>query len=174
MEQEQVKRMLADYRRCAARRECLRIEMDMAREQIEREREAALENAVLPGRGIEMPPGGEPGDPTARVAVKYASGYEPVYIREMEADLNRMRDEMRECETVCRYVDVWRGALNERERLVIDRHMIGGETYAETLEALAAQYPACGVTSVDGIKCLNRRAMEKIYAAAGAETAAKK
>ena len=129
---------------------------------------------MLPGRGIETPPGGGPGDPTARVAVKYASGYEPGYIRGMEADLNRMRDEMRECETVCRYVDAWRGALNERERLVIDRHMIGGETYAETLEALAAQYPACGVTSVDGIKCLNRRAMERIYAAAGAETAAKK
>ena len=40
-----------------------------------------------------------------------------------------------------------------------------------TYDVMAAQFPAGGVTSVDGIKCLNRRAMEKIYAAAG--TAAK-
>lgn len=171
MQQEQVKRMLENYRRCAARRDCLRMEIPMARRQLEREREAALLDAALPGHSLEAKRLNAPGDPTARVAVRFASGYQPLYIREMEGDLSRMQDELRECESVCRYVEAWRGALNEREQLVIDRHVIGGETYAEVMEAFAQRFPAAAITSPEGLKKLNLRAMAKIRAAAGADGA---
>lgn len=173
MRREQVTRMLENYRRCAARRESLALEIDMARRQLAAEEARAVENAVLPGKELSAGRGGGIGDPTARVAVKFASGYRPRYILEMEGDLNRLRDEMEECGAVCRAVDVWLMALSDRERLVIERHVIGGETYAEVLEALSARFPAGAVTSPDGIKCLNRRAMDKICAAAGAEPAGK-
>lgn len=167
MRREQVKRMLESYRQCAARRECLRLEIPLAQEQLALEQERALESDALPRPGVEAPRGGGPGDPTARLAVRYASGYQPRYIREMAADVRRMQDELRECDAVCRYVDAWRGALNDRERLVVDLHMIGGETYAAVLDAFARRFPAAPLTSPDGVKCVNQRALEKICAAAG-------
>ena len=173
MRADTVDRMLTDYRRCAARRDFLQVEITRAEEEMKRAEERLVEENVLPGRGLDVPPGTGVGDPTARMAVRFLSGYRPAYMQEMAGDIRRLKDEMGECDWVCRAVNAWRGALSDRERLVIDRHVIGGETYAETLEAMAAQFPAGGVTSVDGIKCLNRRAMERIYAAAGAETAAK-
>lgn len=163
-----VERMLTDYRRCAARRDFLAVEIDRAEEQLRREEERMVEQSVLPGRGLEELPGGGTGDPTARVAVRFASGYRPAYLQEMAGDITRLRDEMRECDYVCRSVNAWRGALNDRERLLIDRHVIGGESYAEVLEAFARAYPGTALTSRDGLRRMKNRAMEKMYQAAGA------
>lgn len=160
-------RMLSDYRRCAARRDFLKAQIPLAERQLAEEKESMLENAVLPGRAPGTPGGGGPGNPTARLAVKFASGYQPQYIREMAGDLRRMQDELQECDTVCRCVDAWRTALNERERLVIDLHVIGGESYAEVLEAFARRFPATAITSRDGLRRMKQRAMAKIEAAAG-------
>ncbi|MBQ9196969.1 MAG: hypothetical protein IJ157_06960 [Clostridia bacterium] len=168
MRREQVKRMLESYRQCKARRESLALEIDLAERQLSEARERMTEDAVLPGHDLARAPGGGAGDPTARLAVKFASGYQPRYILEMAGDIRRMRDEMRECETVCRCVEAWRGVLNERELLVIDRHVIGGESYADVLEDYARRFPATALTSLDGVKCVNKRAIGKIFAAAGA------
>lgn len=168
MQREQVKRMLESYRQCRARRDSLALEIELAERQLAEARERMTEDAVLPGRDMAFIPGGGTGDPTARMAVKFASGYQPRYILEMAGDVRRMRDEMRECEAVCRCVEAWRGVLNDRELLVIDKHVIGGESYADVLEAFARQFPATALTSLDGVKCVNKRAISKIYAAAGA------
>ena len=168
MQREQVKRMLESYRQCRARRVSLAAEIELAERQLAEARERMTEEAVLPGHDLACVPGGGTGDPTARLAVKFASGYQPRYILEMAGDLRRMRDEMRECETACRCVEAWRGVLNERELLVLDRHVIGGESYADVLEAFARQFPSTALTSLDGVKCVNKRAISKICAAAGA------
>lgn len=167
MRREQVIRMLENYRRCAARRDCLKLEIPLARRQLEAEREDALRGEALPGHSLETPRAGAPGDPTGRVALRFASGYQPMYIREMEGDLARMQDELRECETVCRCVEAWRGALSEREQLIIDRHVIDGETYAEVMEVFSHRFPAAAITSPEGLKKLNLRAVAKICAVAG-------
>ena len=168
MRREQVMRMLENYRRCAARRECLGLEIPLAEEQLRREREQAVADAALPGHAVDTPRGNGPGDPTARVAVSFASGYQPHYIREMEGDLSRLRDELRECDTVCRCVDAWRGALSDRERWVLDRHVIGGEMYADLLDDFAQAFPATVIQSPDGLKKLSLRAVGKVCDAAGA------
>lgn len=168
MRREQVKRMLESYRQCKARRESLGLEIEMARRQLAAARERMEADAVLPGHELAAARGGGTGDPTARLAVRFASGYQPRYILEMAGDIRRMEDEQRECEAVCRCVDAWRGVLNERELLVLDRHVIGGESYADVLEDYARQFSATALTSLDGVKCVNKRAIQKIYAAAGA------
>lgn len=168
MEREQVMHMLENYRQCQARCECLRMEIGQAERQLARERAHALANAVLPGHDLAAMPGGGVGDPTAGVATRFASGYQPRFLRQMASDLDRLRDELRECEDVCRFVEAWRKALSDRERLVIDLHVIDGATYAEVLDAFSRQFPAAPVTSPDGMKCLNRRAIEKICRVAGA------
>ena len=159
--------MLTDYRRCAARRDFLRVEITRAEEEMKRAEERLVEENVLPGRGLDVPPGTGVGDPTARMAVRFLSGYRPAYMQEMAGDIRRLKDEMGECDWVCRAVNAWRGALSDRERLVIDRHVIGGESYNEVLEAFAKEYPGTAVTSRDGLRRIKNRAMEKVYEAAG-------
>ena len=167
MRAETVDRMLTDYRRCAARRDFLRVEITRAEEEMKRAEERLVEENVLPGRGLDVPPGTGVGDPTARMAVRCLSGYRPAYMQEMAGDIRRLKDEMGECDWVCRAVNAWRGALSDRERLVIDRHVIGGESYNEVLEAFAKEYPGTAVTSRDGLRRIKNRAMEKVYEAAG-------
>lgn len=167
MRADTVDRMLTDYRRCAARRDFLRVEITRAEEEMKRAEERLVEENVLPGRGLDVPPGTGVGDPTARMAVRFLSGYRPAYMQEMAGDIRRLKDEMGECDWVCRAVNAWRGALSDRERLVIDRHVIGGESYNEVLEAFAKEYPGTAVTSRDGLRRIKNRAMEKVYEAAG-------
>ena len=168
MRVDMVDRMLMDYRRCAARRDFLQVEITRAEEEMKRAEKRLVEDSVLPGRGMDMPLGTGTGDPTARMAVRFLSGYRPAYMQEMAGDIRRLRDEMGECDWVCRAVNAWRGALSDRERLVIDRHVIGGESYNEVLAAFAQAYPGTALTSRDGLRRLKNRAMEKVYAAAGA------
>ena len=167
MRADTVDRMLTDYRRCAARRDFLQVEITRAEEEMKRAEERLVEENVLPGRGLDVPPGTGVGDPTARMAVRFLSGYRPAYMQEMAGDIRRLKDEMGECDWVCRAVNAWRGALSDRERLVIDRHVIGGESYNEVLEAFAKEYPGTAVTSRDGLRRIKNRAMEKVYEAAG-------
>ena len=169
MRVDMVDRMLMDYRRCAARRDFLQVEITRAEEEMKRAEKRLVEDSVLPGRGMDMPLGTGTGDPTARMAVRFLSGYRPAYMQEMAGDIRRLRDEMGECDWVCRAVNAWRGALSDRERLVIDRHVIGGESYNEVLAAFAQAYPGTALTSRDGLRRLKNRAMEKVYAAAGAK-----
>ena len=169
MRVDMVDRMLMDYRRCAARRDFLQVEITRAEEEMKRAEKRLVEDSVLPGRGMDMPLGTGSGDPTARMAVRFLSGYRPAYMQEMAGDIRRLRDEMGECDWVCRAVNAWRGALSDRERLVIDRHVIGGESYNEVLAAFAQAYPGTALTSRDGLRRLKNRAMEKVYAAAGAK-----
>ncbi|MBQ7519863.1 MAG: hypothetical protein IJU12_06065 [Clostridia bacterium] len=167
MRADTVDRMLTDYRRCAARRDFLRVEITRAEEEMKRAEERLVEENVLPGRGLDVPSGTGVGDPTARMAVRFLSGYRPAYMQEMAGDIRRLKDEMGECDWVCRAVNAWRGALSDRERLVIDRHVIGGESYSEVLAAFALAYPGTAVTSRDGLRRIKNRAMEKVYQAAG-------
>ena len=169
MRVDMVDRMLMDYRRCAARRDFLQVEITRAEEEMKRAEKRLVEDSVLPGRGMDIPLGTGTGDPTARMAVRFLSGYRPAYMQEMAGDIRRLRDEMGECDWVCRAVNAWRGALSDRERLVIDRHVIGGESYNEVLAAFAQAYPGTALTSRDGLRRLKNRAMEKVYAAAGAK-----
>ena len=169
MRVDMVDRMLMDYRRCAARRDFLQVEITRAEEEMKRAEARLVEDSVLPGHGMDVPLGTGTGDPTARMAVRFLSGYRPAYMQEMAGDIRRLRDEMGECDWVCRAVNAWRGALSDRERLVIDKHVIGGESYNEVLEAFAKEYPGTAVTSRDGLRRLKNRAMEKVYAAAGAK-----
>ena len=167
MQADTVDRMLTDYKRCAARRDFLQVEIGRAEEDLRREEERLVEQSVLPGRGPDCLAGGGPGAPTARLALRCASGYRPVYMQEMAGDIRRLREEMRECDWVCRSVNAWLGALSDRERMLIDRHVIGGESYAQVLEAFAREYPGTALTSRDGLRRMKQRAMEKMYRAAG-------
>ena len=169
MRTDTVDRMLTDYRRCAARRDFLQVEILRAEAELERAQEHLVEDSVLPGRSPDVPRGKGTGDPTARMAVRFLSGYRPAYMQEMAGDIRRLKDEMGECDWVCRSVNAWRGALSDRERLVIDRHVIGGESYNEVLADFAQAYPGTAVTSRDGLRRIKNRAMEKMYKAAGAE-----
>jgi len=162
-----VDRMLRGYKNCRARREYLRAELPEAERLLAHEREHMLENEAL--RGHEMgtvQSGGSFGDPTASLVMKYASGYEPRYIREMAGDVRRRQDELRECEMVCRCVEAWLEALGQKERLVIETHVLEGLTWTEAGPRLAAVFPDTCPTTSAGLRKIQQRAMEKLYQAA--------
>lgn len=159
--------MLRDYKRCAARRDYLIEAIEILKRQKQHEQdkamaEDALHSVVMNG----MPHGSNPGNPVESLVLRYESGYKPQYIQEMDADLWQMQDELKEVTTVCNCVQAWLLALNDKESILIKAHVIEGLSWAETVPLLQRQYPGTFTGSRNGLRDLQRRALEKIYSVA--------
>ena len=167
MKPEAVNAMLRDYKRCQARRDFLQAELPLAERQLRYEREHMLENEALRGRRPdETGHGSENADPTARLVLKFASGYEPRYIKDMAWDIQKRRDEMQECDAVCRCVEAWLQALGEKERMVVQTHVLEGLSWTEAGPRLSAVFPDTCPTTHAGLRRIQQKALEKIYRAA--------
>lgn len=157
--------MLRDYKRCTARRDYLMQAIEYLSKQIETEKGRAMTDEALHGIDMSgMPHGTMPGNPVESLVLRYASGYKPQYIQYMDADLQQMRDELAEVTTVCKCVEAWMQALNDKERKVVQAHIIHGLSWAEVLPLFRADYSY--TSSRDGLRYIQRTALDKIYDAA--------
>ena len=167
MTQSAVDSMLKDYKRCMARRDYLIQAINILKGQIQRAQDQAMileaqKSAPMNG----MPHGSNPGNPVESLVLRYESGYKPQYIQEMDADLLQMQDELKEVTTVCNCVQAWLLALNDKERILVNAHVIDGLSWAETVPLLQREYPGTFTGSRNGLRDLQRRALEKIYSVA--------
>lgn len=104
-----------------------------------------------------------PGNPVESLVLRYMSGYEPKYIKDLQQDVDKVRDELYEAEMVIRFVDGWLICLTDRERFVILHHVISSETWTEVLDLYEKQY---GQFGKEGLRKIKKRALNKIYEAA--------
>lgn len=164
MTPEQVDKILASYNQCRSRAAHIKNQLEIMERQLEQERAHAMTAEALHGMNIDgQPHGNGPGNPVESLVLRYISGFEPKYIKDMQQDVDKAKDELFECEMVIRFVDGWMLCLSDRERFIIQRHVLGDGTWRTVLDEYEKQY---GQFGKDGLRKIKKRALAKIYEAA--------
>lgn len=169
MTHEQVDAMLRDFRLLIGRCGHIDAEIGRLRRAIAQERERFVRDAAAPPVSslTGMPRGTSIGRPTERIALMLADGEafeaseERAAIRRFEAQIEALRMERAEKQLRVQYVNSWLNGLAERERWVIERHIIDREIWHDIIIQFNARYT--DDVSKDRLKRLQRRALDKIY-----------
>ena len=164
MKPDQVDKMLASYNQCRSRVTHIKNQLEIMERHLETEKAHAMENDAIHAVNYDgMPHGTTVGNPTESLVLRYMSGYQPRYIKELQEDVDKARDELFEAEMVISFVDGWMICLNDRERFVIERHVIQGGTWRTVLDEYESKF---GQFGKEGLKKIRKKAMFKIYEAA--------
>ena len=159
---ERAEMMLAQYRRCVGRCAFLKKTIAEAEADIELWRRNLADELVLSGGANldGMPRGTKVGNPTERIGIMLATGYEPEDLKEAEASLVRLREELRENRMLLSFVEAWLEGLTAKERWLIEQLYFEGYTYNEAAHAYAEKY---GVQiSRDGIRRMKKVTVQKV------------
>ena len=163
MKPEQVDECLRNYKEYSARCEFLQHDIHEMKMLVERLRQNALTDAVsISSPSLSgMPHGNDISDPTGNVAIKFADGFVPQYIVDMEKEIQAKEAEYREKFPTIVFVEAWLKALNARERLIVEGKMINGLFWRELVNAYRNEFDE--VYSKHGLKGILDRALDKIY-----------
>lgn len=161
---EQVDLMLTKYNQCRSRIAHIKNQLAILERQLEDEKAHAMENDAIHAQSYDPSPHGNlPGNPTESLVLRYLSGYEPKYIKDLQEDAEKAKDELFEAQMVVSFVDGWLICLTERERFVIEHHVIATEPWTEVLDRYEEKF---GPFGKEGLRKIKKRAMNKIYEAA--------
>lgn len=163
---ERAEQMLKDYKPCVGRCGYLRKAIAEAQADIDAWKRSLTADLVNSG-GVNMdgmPHGTSVGNPTERMGLMLATGYEPADLKEAEKRLEEMTNELREKEMIVVFVEAWISGLTEREKWLIERLYFEKQTYAEIITAYRTVYGI--TTNKDGIRRTRKTTLEKIYAMA--------
>lgn len=162
MKQDDVDKLLTNYRANQARYNHLYLEaMNMAVQINAEARRAIAGDAMHAQQYKEMPPSGRVSKPVEDLAIRYMDGYVPDVLKGWMAESEEMQQELRRLETSMAYVGTWLGALTDKERMVITEHMLDGHSLRE-MELTSSRKFGYHMT-VDGIRGIKRKALQKIY-----------
>ena len=172
MDRDHVNAMLRDYRDNLGRCGHLRMEIKRNEMQIARALESFRKEAAGPSvsRLTDAPRGSVPGDPTAALGLMLAGDEVPEdspqgrEIARLRLENARLAAELDVRQMKVEYVDSWLNGLTDRERWVIEHHIIDREIWYDVMIAFNKRYT--DDVSKDRLKRLQTRALERIYAIA--------
>lgn len=172
MEKERVDALLRDYRENIGRCGHLRMEIKRNAFRMDQAREAFRREALGPGvsQCTGAPRGTTPGNPTEALGLMLAEGHVPEdspqgrEITRLKLESARMSAEMGVRQMQVDYVDCWLAGLTDRERWVIEHHIIEREIWHDIMIAFNQRY--ADDVSKDRLKRIQSRALERIYAMA--------
>lgn len=163
MTPESVDKMLSEYKTCMGRCNHLTLQIEAYSKEIERFKKLSAENLAYSSGNTEegMPHGTSVGNPTERMGIMLASGYEPPEM----VELIRVRDELqKELDikiVLLQFVVAWLGGLTEKEKWMIEGKVFEGKTYNEMILGYKTKFNEnC---SRDKLRELRKSAMKKIY-----------
>lgn len=159
---ERAERMLRDYKNNVGRCGFLKKAIKEAETDIEHWKNRLAEDLVGSG-GMNldgMPHGTTVGNPTERMALMLATGYEPEDLKDAEKRLEDLRRELREVEMEVVFVEAWLEGLSTKEHWLVEQIYFEGCTYNETARAYADKF---GIqVSRDGVRRMKKAAVEKV------------
>ncbi len=162
MQPEDVKKCISSYRACSARCAYLEQEIVSLKGFCERLKNSSVEDAIsITQKWSAMPHASGVSDPTGDLARKFADGYIPDYILEIEREIAVLEDEYKSKNTVIVYVESWLKALNDRELFVVKSQCINGMFWREVIYGFKEKFGE--FYTQQGLKKLRDRAMMKIY-----------
>ena len=108
-----------------------------------------------------MPHGSGVGDPTGRLATDIASGDVSTFVRQVEEDIERAKQEMENLSSQIKIVENVLEALNDREREVLVFKIIDGRDWADTVDQMNGLHN--NTYSKRTLQRLLDRALDKAY-----------
>ena len=136
MQKESVDLMLGNYREYTARCEFLEQEIQELERIAADLRRTMMTDALSGSQNLSgMPHGTSVSSPTERIAIKFADGYVPDYIVDIEKEIASKKDELRRKTPTVVFVTAWLKGLSEKERFVIESKTIGGAFWRELIYA---------------------------------------
>ena len=162
MTPEKVLQMLKEYRECLGRAEYLAHALVEKRN----ERSAIMRTMVADEISISpvlsgMPHSSNIEDPTSKLAIKLADGYVPKEVRELDAEIRKLSREVTcKCNAIA-CVNAWLTGLNDKERWIIEKHVIDGAYWREIAYSYGERFG--DMYTRDGLKKIKKAALSKIY-----------
>lgn len=161
MRPERAEQMLREYKNNVGRRGFLEKAIMEAETDLAYWRSRLAEDMVGGAQNLDgMPHGTTVGNPTEKMALKLATGYEPEDLKDAERRLAEMRTELRALEMEIVFVEAWLAGLSQKDRWLLERIYFEGFTYNETARAYAELY---GIQiSRDAVRRMKREAVQKV------------
>ena len=173
MTRTQVNEALLNYRAAQGRRGHVEAEIRRIQREIRAVRERLSRNmASAPVSRLVGAPRSTTtaGSPTERLGLALADGRcwasdeARAALQPLEDALARLEREREANRLLAQYVESWLTGLPERERWVIERHIIEGEIWHEVIPQFKTRFG--DEVSRDRLKRMQQRALERIYAMA--------
>ncbi|MBR2800340.1 MAG: hypothetical protein IKE04_05635 [Oscillospiraceae bacterium] len=161
MNREQIEAMIREYRANAGRVAHLETKIRVLEQELRMAMSHMIEDEIMPGHGLDgMPHGTDVSRQVEEIACRYADGLFPDDIRDMQAELIRLRKDRDACAARVSYVDAWLKALNDKQRWIIVHQMIDGETWREIAGRYSDRYGSS--VSKDTLKRIRESALAGI------------
>lgn len=162
MDRSTVDIILRDYKLNLGRQGHLSNAVEELKGMIKKARSRMIDEAALHGQVYsDMPHGTDVGQPTERIAIKFADGYVPEFVEQMEKELEANENELDLVTRRIVYAEAWVKGLQDKERFVIQNQVIEAFTWKEVIAKYRATYGY--EYSKDTLKNIKAKAMEKIY-----------
>ena len=130
------------------------------RQEIARLKESILEDHQHITSSMDsLPHGAGIGNPTQSIAVMMADGTTSE-IQQQEKKLRKITQEAVFLNRLIRYAEILLEALTDKERFVIQNHMIDGKTWEETTAEFGEKFTI--PITVDGLRKMQRRAVNRL------------
>lgn len=161
MTPEKVNTLLREYRANKGRCEHLKAEIG----QLEAQIPVLLDDIDIAISRIDgIPHGHAVIDPTGQIASKRADGIEPVEVEDIRQSIARLHRELDEKRFALHYVDAWLIGLSEKERWIVETHIIAGLYWREVVYRYKAEFGE--EYAKETLRKIQQRAMNRIYSIA--------
>lgn len=162
MKPERVDECMLQYKEYSARCEFLQHEIHELENLAEQLRTNQVNDMISLSQVITgMPHGTSISDPTGKLGILLAEGYENDFIKQVEAEIVQKQKEYRMKISTVVFVDAWVKVLTIRERYVIENKKIGSMYWRELIAGFKKEFGE--VYSRQGLKKIMDNAMKKIY-----------
>lgn len=165
MRVEQITQMLAAYIQTKARCAAITVQIQELKAKMETEYSYRYVDEILrPAPMDGMPHGNMVGRTTETIAVRLADRKLSPQLAAMMEECANLYEERRHLRLQVDFVDAWLQALNEKERYVVEHHLVHGESWKETGIGYRRRFEE-GV-SKDTLRRIGQKALKKIVEAA--------
>lgn len=166
MTPEKVDELMGVYLEHSARCKFLEGEIELLNGMLQQAKDEMVEDSVTMSQAMTgMPHGSGTSDPTALLGMRFAGGEVTWRVSQIEEELKKLQQELKQKRWTVVFVDAWMACLNERERLLVDHKILRKETWTEISASYAERYNI--IPSKNGMRNIIRFAMDKIYTVAG-------
>lgn len=145
-----------------ARCENLGVELDILRDMLATaEREMVDDEVSLSQEITGMPHGSTIGDPTGKLGLKLACGYENWNVKQIKEEMKNISEERIVLGRWISFVNAWLKSLTEKERMLVELKYIQKLSWDEIINAYQKAYGQKYGKS--GMKLLVQKSIEKVY-----------
>ena len=162
MKVEIINEALSLYLERVARCEFLESEIKMLREILEKEESEMVDDEVSLSQELTgMPHGTSIGDPTGRLGLKLACGFESWSVKQIKEEITKLMEEYNTTKYWISFVVAWLKCLTDKERMLIELKYIQKLSWDEIINKYQREYGQRYGKS--GMKILVQKSIEKIY-----------